>query len=539
MTNRRTPSRSASTAPRPLMNEIRTDRAAGVLLAAAAGDALGVPYEGSAGLNAAVQPQMTGGGYGPYRPGEYSDDTQMQWCIADIAAIGADLRSPEALDAIANNFLYWLRNGASDVGIQTRSVLNMAAREYENSDEPLNELMTRQATAQFQRTGLGAGNGALMRTGIVALAYLDSNPSAMAEAARAISNLTHGDPLSAEACILWCSGIRTAVLSGTFDGVRSGLELLPSDRRAQWATWLDEAETRPARSFANKNGFVVVALQAAWAAITQTPVPASDPASGTFPGQHLQLALENAVRIGRDTDTVAAIAGALLGARWGSSSVPSQWQRIVHGWPEQSATDLVTLAVLTANKGRDDSSGWPRAERMPHPKIGGQPFSVEHPHDPGVLIGNLAQTAVDGPAPVDAVVSLCRVGSGPILTQAGVEHVRIWMIDRAGANADPDFVVDQAARAVQQLRQEGKRVYLHCVAGRSRTPAVAARYGCLITGKNPQESLADVHKTLGWWRLEQNRDLFEAVYRLAGQRAPQPRKITYRREPDHSQLLAW
>jgi hypothetical protein len=68
------------------------------------------------------------------------------------------------------------------------------------------------------------------------------------------------------------------------------------------------------------NGFVVTALQAAYAAIRQTPVPADDPA------RHLQDALVAAVRIGHDTDTVAAIAGGLLGARWGASAVPATWR---------------------------------------------------------------------------------------------------------------------------------------------------------------------------------------------------------------------
>ncbi|MFC6600479.1 ADP-ribosylglycohydrolase family protein [Kitasatospora paranensis] len=542
MPNRRTSTRRpAQPVPRPLLTEIRTDRAAGVLLAAAAGDALGVHYEGKGTMRPDQQPKMLGGGYGPYRPGEYSDDTQMQWCIADVAASGADLRTPNALDAIANNFLIWLRDGATDVGVQTRTVLGMAKRAHAESDDPLHQVMARQAAAQYKRTGLGAGNGALMRTGIVALSYLDTDPRAMASAARAVSDLTHGDPLSAEACILWCSGIRTAVLDGTFDGVRAGLTLLPANRRAQWAAWLDEAENRPPHTFASKNGFVVVALQAAWAAITQTPVPAADPASGSFVGQHLQLALENAVRIGHDTDTVAAIAGALLGARWGGSAVPLNWQRLIHGWPSQDASDLVGLAVLTVNKGRDDSKGWPRVERMPHPQIGGQPFAVLHPDDPGLIIGNLAQTTVAGPAPIDAVVSLCRVGSGPILTQTGVEHIRVWLVDRAGANADTAFVVDQAARIVQQLRQEGKRVFLHCVAGRSRTPAVAARYSCLLSGKSPADALADVHTALEWWRLDHNRDMFEAVYRLAGHRPPSPTR-TGRSRPsrfDQHTLLDW
>ncbi|MGI8889128.1 MAG: ADP-ribosylglycohydrolase family protein [Nocardioidaceae bacterium] len=46
---------------------------------------------------------------------------------------------------------------------------------------------------------------------------------------------------------------------------------------------------------------------------------------------HLQDALHEAIRVGHDTDTVAAIAGGLLGARWDASAVPARWSRQVHG----------------------------------------------------------------------------------------------------------------------------------------------------------------------------------------------------------------
>jgi ADP-ribosylglycohydrolase len=70
---------------------------------------------------------------------------------------------------------------------------------------------------------------------------------------------------------------------------------------------------------------VVTALQAAWSAIVHTAVPEDEPC------RHLQDSLVAAVRIGHDTDTVAAIAGTLLGARWGASAVPLQWKRRLHG----------------------------------------------------------------------------------------------------------------------------------------------------------------------------------------------------------------
>ena len=49
--------------------------------------------------------------------------------------------------------------------------------------------------------------------------------------------------------------------------------------------------------------------------------------AGVFRADHLRLALDAAVRGGDDTDTVAAIAGGLLGAVYGASAVPAEWRR--------------------------------------------------------------------------------------------------------------------------------------------------------------------------------------------------------------------
>jgi ADP-ribosylglycohydrolase len=86
-------------------------------------------------------------------------------------------------------------------------------------------------------------------------------------------------------------------------------------------------------------------LQGAWSAIATTPVPQDDPAKGAFRADHLRLALDTAVRGGGDTDTVATIAGGLLGAVYGVSAVPAQWRRLLHGWPGLSTRDLVALAT--------------------------------------------------------------------------------------------------------------------------------------------------------------------------------------------------
>ncbi len=56
------------------------------------------------------------------------------------------------------------------------------------------------------------------------------------------------------------------------------------------------------------------------------------------------------MRAGHDTDTVAAIAGGLLGAAYGASAVPLQWRGLLHGWPllYRNTFDGVRLEVSFA-----------------------------------------------------------------------------------------------------------------------------------------------------------------------------------------------
>ena len=68
------------------------DRAVGVLLGTAAGDALGAPYEFGPPRGPELEVAMVGGGSFGWEPGEWTDDTSMAIAIAEVAATGADLR---------------------------------------------------------------------------------------------------------------------------------------------------------------------------------------------------------------------------------------------------------------------------------------------------------------------------------------------------------------------------------------------------------------------------------------------------------------
>lgn len=472
----------------------QVDRACGVLVASAVGDALGAGYEfGSAAYSG--WPAMIGGGLGGFAPGEWTDDTAQALAIAEVAATGGDLHSEGALDAIAQRFADWYAAGPADVGIQTSAVLSAVGR------APSAATMRAAAAAVHARSGRTAGNGSLMRTAPVALAHLD-DPAALVVAAMKVSALTHHDPLAGQGAALWCLMIRHAVLTGALPAADDVLPHLPD--ADHWAGLLREAEECEPSDF-TANGWVVGALQAAWSAITHTPV--REPMAC----RHLQESLAAAIAVGHDTDTVAAIAGALLGARWGVSAVPQEWLARLHGWPGMTARDLVRLAILTAQRGTSyGGGGWPECERMDYRGYGGEATYVPHPLVDGVWIGG-ALPLDDLPREIDAVVSLCRIGTTQVAE--GLQTHVVRLLDTvADDNPNIDFVVDDAARTVLRLRDEGKRVYLHCVASHSRTPTVAARVG-VLAGHELDESLRAVMAVLPAARPQ--RFLVDALRRLS------------------------
>ncbi|HZD66532.1 MAG TPA: ADP-ribosylglycohydrolase family protein [Acidimicrobiales bacterium] len=451
----------------------RSDRVAGTLVGLAAGDALGAGYEFGPPTQ---DPEMVGGGLGSWAPGEWTDDTQMAICVAEVAATG-DLDRM----AVGEGFLDWFRSGPTDVGNQPGAVLGGAKAGMDLPDLAAAHLRA--------HPGEPAGNGSLVRTAPVALAHLGDD-EAIAGAARAVSGLTHADSLAEEACVLWCIGIDRAVREGRLDGVRDGLTVLPPGRRGFWEACLDEAESAPPEAF-DDNGFVVRALQAAHAAIHHTPAPPERPCV------QFAEALRTAVRVGDDTDSVAAIAGSLLGAAWGASAVPMAWRAALHGWPGYRIPDLVRLALLSAQGGRDDEVGWPSAPSLlPWYRKRWDPSGIAQAlaEDPGMVVGDVGALCVL-PEEIDVVVSLCRVGRQDVPPGTAAHAVRL-SDDTGPENPNLEFILTDVAAQLCRWRDQGRRVFVHCVRAESRTPTVAAAYLAERLGLSGDQALARVRRVL-------------------------------------------
>ena len=128
---------------------------AGVVLASAAGDALGAGYEFGPPCPPTPSVGMVGGGGFGWAPGEWTDDTQMALAVLAPLADG-HRRSSDAVEA---GFRAWYDSDPADVGNQTRAVLLDSGR------------LGDAAAAPPRPPTRSAGNGSLMRTGPVALAH--------------------------------------------------------------------------------------------------------------------------------------------------------------------------------------------------------------------------------------------------------------------------------------------------------------------------------------------------------------------------------
>lgn len=463
-----------------------TDRAAGVMVGLACGDALGAAYEFGPAIPESTPIGMIGGGPFDWAPGEFTDDTSMAMPIAHEINAGANLLDSNTLGRIVAAWQDWAL-GAPDVGVQTRSVLTTITTPTEAEARRLSE-------AHHNARGRSGGNGSLMRTAPVALAYLH-DPAGLTESATRIAQLTHCESASAEACVLWCHAIRHAVATGELD-IRIGLDELTPEAAAEWRARIDQAETSEPADFISNNGWVVSAFQGAWSAIYRA----------VKNGERFEQAVERAVRGGGDTDTVAAIAGGLAGAYFGVTGIPAKYKRLVHGWPGVTYRDLYTIGVLAAQQRTTESTGkWPLIERMPGSYADAL---VPHPHDDGVLVGTL--TSLDRlPDDVDVVVSMCRVGSNQV---PGVETIEFWLIDEPGKNLDTEFVLTDVANTIAELRAEGKKVAVHCVSAHNRAPAAAIAYSVLHCSVPFEQAWHEVGNALP--EQHTNPDFYEALRTL-------------------------
>jgi ADP-ribosyl-[dinitrogen reductase] hydrolase len=303
------------------------DRAAGALMGLAVGDALGTTYE----FRTLEQPDyptlatgpatdVVGGGPFDLTPGQVTDDTQLAVCIARSLV---EQRGFDPAD-IAARYVAWVER-AFDVGSQTIGAIDKLRAGVPYSSAGLE--------VWRDRGRRPAGNGSLMRTAPIAVAFA-SSPK-LVENAIVESMITHADPRCALACGVFDAAIAALIrgdemMPAARAALQEGTGLLqaawsdPTDREhlergaVELASDLDASLAaepgvyRPGLHLHDTQGFVRVAFRLAF-----------------WHANHTKTYRESVIDVasrGGDADTNGAIVGALVGARDGMVAIPEAWR---------------------------------------------------------------------------------------------------------------------------------------------------------------------------------------------------------------------
>lgn len=285
-----------------------------IVYGTAVGDALGVPYEfgprgalsaheearGNAAreTRAGTHPmrgnaaEMRGHGTHDQPAGTWSDDTSMT--LATVASLREGGGKVNAADMLSR-FRDWYRDGRYAIGGNVFDVGGTTARAL--------------STGRGQAGGHDCGNGSLMR--IAPLAATGATDADI----RAASAVTHANPVACEACVRFVHLLRD-VTEMPCETDKGNHRIAGKVRGVLMADGYGSVIGR-ARDEVRSGGYVIDTLEAAvWCL-------------GNFVG--FRDCVEAAVDLGSDTDTTAAVTGALAAVTYGCGDIPGEWLACLRG----------------------------------------------------------------------------------------------------------------------------------------------------------------------------------------------------------------
>jgi poly(ADP-ribose) glycohydrolase ARH3 len=271
------------------------DRAHGALLGTFVGDALGMPFEGATHTAIPSEVEMIEARLGR---GTYTDDTQMMIALAESLIERGRVDEEHLASAFQAAY-----DPARGYGRGTRRVLELWRNSVPVADA---------AKQVFGGHG-SRGNGAAMRIAPIAVRFRQDPERLQAEAARS-AEVTHANPVGVDGALVQAAAIgaalrdedilAVALAAARTEELRVGL--------AGIGALLDEP-----RNSAELHSRLRTSSDAAESVCAAIYSAVAHP---TF-----HAAVSFAVSLGGDTDTVAAMTGAISGARMGANSIPRRW----------------------------------------------------------------------------------------------------------------------------------------------------------------------------------------------------------------------
>ena len=285
----------------------RLDRAQGCLLGQLIGDSLGAQVEFKAPAEIArLYPNgvrhLKDGGVWNTIAGQPTDDSELALALARMLVTEGRYDA----EAAATAYGRWYASEPFDIGITIGKALAAAA------DAPRFK-----ADAAWQAADRDSqSNGSLMR--ISPIGIWAANATEAAAAAIEDSNLTHPNPVCAIACGAYAAAIAAGIAGADRAGMlRAAMAIaetsISQDGGVIARTLTAAASGQKPSDFVHQPGWVLIALQNAFFHLAHTG--------------GIEEALVQTINEGGDTDTNAAIAGALLGAALGRKAIPPAWVR--------------------------------------------------------------------------------------------------------------------------------------------------------------------------------------------------------------------
>ena len=290
-----------------MANSARLDRARGCLLGQLAGDSLGslVEFKGPAEIRRRYPDgvrSLTDGGTWGTLAGQPTDDSEMALALARTLVA----RGSHDAEATFAAYREWLDSGPFDCGGTIRRGLT-------GNPNTASE-----------------ANGALMRVSPLGIfgarlpldkgldAELGADLEAVAEWARRDARLTHPHRVCLDANALFAMALAHAIDAGpTADELYRRVVAWAGDGTicAEVRAGVASAADGPPDDYMTSMGWVRIALRNALWQLLHAP--------------SLEEGVVDSVMRGGDTDTNAAICGALLGAVYGLAAVPTRWTEAV------------------------------------------------------------------------------------------------------------------------------------------------------------------------------------------------------------------
>lgn len=303
-----------------------------------------VPDRGSGVTSRPVAAPTTGlPGPADWHPA--SERTASGVSIRAETIIGVEARDAFLLRTVQEWLEWYRRTSIWNMGANTHRILRDFSDLQRQSRLTLSAVRST-SDAQLRHTNRGGGNGAVMRTAPLALIRGLGDQEAFTLAGE-VAALTHPLPEAREAAGVWTLLCRQAVVRGRV----SWRDAVPFTRDPQ--VWLRRLLTAGPPGRNGPDGFAPTTVMDAVWCVRQVldptaPTAPTAPVDPACPAGWLLAGTRLAVRRSRDSDTVAAVVGSLLGALAGGDDhePPEGWERVHGGEWTGVRWDLDTLGTL-------------------------------------------------------------------------------------------------------------------------------------------------------------------------------------------------